>query len=410
MSAPSVPYHRADLGDEEIAAVTRVLRSGWLTTGPECKAFEEELAAFVGARHAVAVSSCTAALHLALEATRLERGDLVLVPSMTFAATAEVVNHLGGVPVLVDSEPDTLNLDPAHAGFLLGELAAGRPVPGVAEPRPAHAIIPVHYGGQMADVDAVAALAARHRLRVIEDAAHALPAAARGPRGWREVGTTCEQTCFSFYANKTITTGEGGMLVTDSEELAARARCMSLHGLSSDAWNRFTTNGRWDYRVVASGFKYNLTDLAAALGRVQLTRATALAAGRRRVADGYRERLGDIEELELPAERPDRRSSWHLYPLRLRLKRLTVDRAAFIDELQRLGIRASVHWRPLHLHPYYRERFGHAAGDLPVATAEWERLVSLPIFPSMTAAEQEHVAGAIRAVVVRHLRRSAAAS
>jgi perosamine synthetase len=405
-----VPFHRPDIGEEEIAAVTAVLRSGWLTTGEQCRAFETEFADFVGARHAVAVSSCTAALHLALEAAEVSAGGLVLVPALTFAATAEVVTYFGATPVLVDCERDTLDIDACHAAHLLGELAAGRVVPGVRAARPAHAIMPVHYGGQMADVDAVAALARAHQLRVIEDAAHALPAWARATDGsWRSVGTTAEQTCFSFYANKTITTGEGGMLVTDDEQLAARARRMSLHGLSSDAWSRFTAHGRWDYHVLAPGFKYNLTDMAAALGRAQLQKARALAERRRALAERYRALLGDVEELELPTERPDRRSSWHLYPLRLRLNRLAIDRAAFIEALGQAGVGSSVHWRPLHLHPYYRHTHGYRAQDLPVASAEWERLVSLPIFPSMSEAEQARVAAEVRRLVAQHLRARAVA-
>jgi perosamine synthetase len=406
MSAERIPLHRPSIGEADIAAVTAVLRSGWLTTGAECRAFEAEFAAAVGARHAVALSSCTAALHLALEATRLRRrGGVVLVPTLTFAATAEVVTYFGATPVLVDCERDTLNLDPVHAAYLLDALAHGRSVPGLKRPAPAHAIIPVHYGGQMADVDRVAELAHVHRLRVIEDAAHAFPATALDPNGrWRSVGTTAEQTCFSFYANKTITTGEGGMLVTGDADLAARARCMSLHGLSRDAWERYSQRGSWDYRIVAPGYKYNLTDLAAALGRMQLKKANALAARRRLLAERYRTLLGHIDEIELPRERADRRSAWHLYVIRLRLERLLIDRAAFIQELARAGIGASVHWMPLHLHPYYRATYGLKPGDFPVATAEWERLVSLPLFPSMREKEQDRVADVIRAVVGRSMR------
>jgi perosamine synthetase len=401
----SVPFHRPDIGDDEIAAVTRVLASGWLTTGRECRAFEEELGRQVGVCHAVAVSSCTAALHLALEATDLPPGGLVLVPTLTFAATAAVVSWLGGTPVLVDCEHDTLGIDVRHAAFVVDRLGAGLTVPGVKRPRAPHAIVPVHYGGQMADVDGVAALARRAALRVVEDAAHALPAEARAADGrWRKVGTTAEQTCFSFYANKTITTGEGGMLVTDSEALAERARRMSLHGLSSSAWERFSERGSWDYRILQPGFKYNLTDVAAALGRVQLQKAEALAAARRRRAERYAELLADVEELELPRERDDRRSAWHLYPVRLRLERLAIDRARFIAELQAAGISASVHWRPLHLQPWYKETFGYRAGDFPVASAEWERLVSLPLYPSLSDEQQERVAAEVRRLVACNLR------
>jgi perosamine synthetase len=400
-----IPLHRPDIGEDEIAAVSAVLRSGWLTTGNECRQFEAEFAALVGAQHAVAVSSCTAALHLALEATGCQRADCVLVPTLTFAATAEVVAYFGAIPVLVDSERETLNIDVASAQRTLAELEAGRPVGGVVAPGRVHAIMPVHYGGQMVDVDAVAALAQRHGLRVIEDAAHALPAAARSATGaWRSVGTTAEQTCFSFYANKTITTGEGGMLVTDDETLAARARRMSLHGLSNDSWNRYNAGGSWDYQIISAGFKYNLTDVAAALGRRQLRKAASLAAARGRIAARYAELLGDVAEVELPRARSDRQHAWHLYPLRLRLESLTIDRNEFVEELGRSGIGTSVHWRPLHLHPYYRERFSYQPNDFPVANREWERLISLPVFPSMSDAEVLRVAQAVRTIAGKHAR------
>jgi len=406
MAMERIPLHRPAIDEDEVAAITRVLRSGWLTTGVECQAFETEFAAAVGAKHAVAVNSCTAALHLALEASDLRgAGGVVLVPALTFAATAEVVAYFGATPLLVDCERDTLNLDPAHAAHLCAELAAGRPVPGLRRPARPHAIIPVHYAGQMADVDAIATLARVHGLRVIEDAAHAFPADARGADGrWRSCGTTAEQTCFSFYANKTITTGEGGMLVSDDAALIARARCMSLHGLSHDAWQRYGANGSWRYQIVAPGYKYNLTDLAAALGRAQLMKATALAERRRQLAERYRDLLGGVDELELPLERPDRRSAWHLYVIRLRLDRLGIGRDAFIEELARAGVGTSVHWMPLHLHPYYRETQQLSPRDFPVASAEWERLVSLPIFPSMREDEQLRVAATVRAVVARSLR------
>ena len=399
-----IPLHRPDIGEDEVDAVVAVLRSGWLTTGNECRQFEAEFTEFVGARHAVAVNSCTAALHLALEATGCQRGDCVLVPTLTFAATAEVVAYFQAIPVLVDCERDTLNLDVSAAARTIAELKAGRRFGGMVPTGRVHAIMPVHYGGQMADVDGVQALADRHSLRVIEDAAHALPAAARSPSGeWRSVGTTAEQTCFSFYANKTITTGEGGMLVTNDEVVAARARRMSLHGLSNDAWNRFR-GGSWDYQILSAGFKYNLTDLAAALGRRQLRKAAALAAARQRVAARYAELLGDVSEIELPTVRPDRQHAWHLYVVRLRRELLTIDRNEFIEELNRAGIGTSVHWRPLHLHPYYRERFSYQPDEFPVANAEWERFISLPIFPSMTEAEIQRVARAVRKIAGSHAR------
>ena len=403
-----IPFHRPDVGEEEVAAVSAVLRSGWLTTGGECKRFEAEFARFVGVRHALAVNSCTAALHLALEAAGIRPGDLVLVPTLTFAATAEVVIYCGATPVLVDCEPETLNIDVSAAETTIALLEAGKPVGGVTRQGRLRAILPVHYGGQMAEVDGIASLARAHGLRVIEDAAHALPAAARSPDGrWRSVGTTAEQTCFSFYANKTITTGEGGMLVTDDDGLASRARLMSLHGLSRDAWDRFRTAGSWDYKILAAGFKYNLTDIAAALGREQLKKAVTLAQARARIAARYSELLRDVVEVDVPNVRNDRQPSWHLYVIRLRLEALNIDRDRFIEELNAAGIGTSVHWRPLHMHPLYRERYGYRPEDFPVSTSEWERCISLPIFPSMTSAEIDRVAETVRAIATDHVRRMA---
>lgn len=404
----TVPFFRPDITQAEIDEVVACLRSGWLTTGPRVKAFEEAFARYVGARHAVALNSCTAALHLALEAVGLRRGDLVLVPTMTFAATAEVVRYFDAIPVFVDCEPRTLCMDPAAAKRTAEAICGGGPVAGLRPPYgPLKAIIPMHYGGQMADVEAFRRLAGAHDLELIEDAAHTLPAGFRsGPDApWRAVGTTADVTCFSFYANKCITTGEGGMAVTDDDALAERMRVMSLHGMSKDAWKRFTARGSWYYEIVAPGFKYNMTDLAAAVGLHQLARADEFLAARRAVAEAFRARLADVAEVELPEELPDRRHSWHLFALRLGLDRLDIDRGRFIEELKSLGVAASVHWLPLHMQPYYVETYGYRPEDFPVAAGEWPRLVSLPIFPSMTAGEIACVADAVRDVARSHGRR-----
>ena len=391
----NVPYFRPALSEAEIAEVVAVLRSGWLTTGPRVKRFEDDLAAAVGAPYAVAVNSCTAALHLAVEALGLCQGQSVLVPTMTFAATAEIVRYAGAVPVLVDCDPATLNMDLDDAE---------RRIAGAAEPV---GIIPVHVGGLMMDMDAVSAFAERHGLWVIEDAAHALPAAWRRPDGsWQRCGEgTAAVTCFSFYANKTVITGEGGMATTADPALAERMRMMSLHGLSHDAWGRFSKGGSWDYRILAPGFKYNLTDMAAALGIHQLARAEEMRQDRERLARRYLETLSNTEELDLPPFPDDRVHAWHLFPVRIRPDKLAIDRNGFIAELKEAGVGCSVHWRPLHLHPYYAETFGWRAEDLPAASAVWERIVSLPLFPAMTDAEHEHVVAVIQGICERNRRR-----
>ena len=404
-----VPFFRPEIGEEEINEVVETLRSGWLTSGPRVERFEKAFAMAVGAEHAVAVNSCTAALHLAIEALGLAPGQAVLVPTMTFAATAEVVFYQGALPVLVDCEPDTLNISLEDAAAKLEDLAAGR-LPGAKSDRcEPVGMIPVHVGGHMCDVDAVADFADRHGLWVVEDAAHALPAAWRsaGDSPWHHCGGgTSAATCFSFYANKTITTGEGGMLTTADGDLAERARLMSLHGLSRDAWRRHSGSGNWDYQVVAAGFKYNLTDIAAALGLHQLARAEAMRQKRQELAERYRTALAGIEEIELPPEPVDRIHSWHLFLVRLNLEKLTIDRNQFVEELGRAGIGFSVHWRPLHLHPLYRDEWGWKADQLPVATRVWERIVTLPLFSAMTEEEQGHVIHTVSDLCLEHRKRS----
>jgi perosamine synthetase len=395
-----VPFFRPSVSEAEIAEVVNCLRSGWLTTGPVTRRFEEEFARAVGARHAIALNSCTAALHLAVEALELRPGQAVLVPTMTFAATAEIVRYQGATPILVDCDPVTSNMDLGDAERKIQSLRAGL-LPGLAADLELVGIIPVHVGGLMLDVDAVQTFALKRNLWVVEDAAHAFPAAWRSAphRAWQRCGErTAAVTCFSFYANKTITTGEGGMAVTDDGDLAAHIRQMSLHGLSRDAWNRYAAGGAWDYQILAPGYKYNLTDMASAIGVHQLSRAEAMRRSRATLVQGYRDALGDLDELELPPDPPDRVHSWHLFPVRLRLERLSIDRAAFMRALTEQGVGCSVHWRPLHLHPYYREQFGWTPELLPVASREWLRLVSLPLFPDMRAEEQAHVIQ-----VVRHL-------
>lgn len=401
----NVPFFRPDLTSDDMDGVLAVLREGWLTTGPKVRAFEEAFAHAVGARHAVAMSSCTAALHLALEAVGLRRGQGVLVPTMTFAATAEVVRYLGAVPVLVDCDPVTLHMDLEDAACKLAAARGRRGVAGLPGRLDVVGMMPVHVGGVLMDMTALRNFADTHGLWIVEDSAHAFPAAwrpqASAPWQWCGLGASAV-SCYSFYANKTITTGEGGMAVTDDASLAERMRLMSLHGLSRGAWDRYRQRGSWDYAILAPGYKYNLTDLAAALGLTQLARAESMRCARQRVALRYFKEFADVDELELPANPPDRIHAWHLFPVRLRLDALTIDREQFMAALADRGIHASVHWRPLHLHPYYASTDGWTAEDLPAATAVWWRLVSLPLFSTMTRAEVDAVVDGVRAVCRAH--------
>lgn len=395
-SALQVPFFRPSITEAEINEVLECLRSGWLTTGPRCKRFESEFADAVGAKHAVAVNSCTAALHLAVDALGLGPGQAVLVPTMTFAATAEVVRYQNAVPLLVDCDPVTLNMDLADAQRKIDQLRAGQ-TPLDPNLRVV-GIIPVHVGGLMMDMDEVRAFAAERGLWVIEDAAHSLPAAYRSQAGgWRRCGeNTAAVTCYSFYANKTMTTGEGGMAVSDDQQLIDRMRQMSLHGLSHDAWKRYAGNHAWDYRIAAPGYKYNMTDVAAAMGIHQLARAEEMRRDRADIAAHFCRQLAGVEEIELPPDPPDRIHAWHLFPIRLRLEKLSIDRNEFIVRLRERGVGCSVHWRPLHLHPYYEATFQWRPEHLPTASAEWLRRLTLPLFPGLLDFEKQHI---IRSVV-----------
>jgi len=375
-----IPFHRAELGDEEIRAVTDVIRSGWLTMGTKTFEFERQFAAYVGASYAVAVNSCTAALHLALEAVGVSHGDEVLVPTTTFTATAEVITYFGARPVLVDVDATTLNL---HVGDAERKVT----------PR-TRAIIPVHFAGTPCEMDEILRFASHRNMHVIEDAAHALPSTYKGKR----VGTIGELTAFSFYATKTLTTGEGGMVTTENEKYAKRLQVMRLHGIARDAWKRYTSEGSWFYEVQEAGYKYNLTDLQAALGLVQLAKCDEMTLARERVAKSYNEAFQTFESLETPSAPRDRTTSWHLYVLRLNLDRLRIDRDRFIQELSARGVGTSVHFIPLHLHPLYQRQYGYQSGDFPIAEREYQRSLSLPIYPGMRSEEIEQVVSAVTEV------------
>jgi dTDP-4-amino-4,6-dideoxygalactose transaminase len=384
-----LPYALPSIGEAEIAEVVDSLRSGWITMGPKVKRFEAAFAEYVGTTHAIALNSCTAGLQIALQALGVKPGDEVIVPTITFCATANVVVQLGAVPVLVDVGED-LNISPAA-------------IEAAITPR-TRAIMPVHYGGQACDLEAVYAIAARHDLVVVEDAAHAVGTEYRG----RKIGSAFDPrfarprgraTVFSFYATKNLATGEGGMLTTDDPQLADRCRRLALHGMSRDAWQRYTSTGSWYYEVLEPGYKQNMTDIQASLGIHQLQRLGEFTAVRQRYAALYDAAFADLPEVELHPRHADRNHTFHLYPVRFRTESLTIGRDQIIEELGRCNIGTSVHFIPVHMHPYYRDTYGYQPNDLPVAAGIYARMVSLPLYPAMTDGDIASVHQAVRAIV-----------
>lgn len=374
-SPRQIVFHRACLGEDEIAEVVDAIRSGWITMGPKTVEFEDRFKAYLCDRSglppsslfAVSTNSATAAMHLALKAIGLRRGDEVILPTTTFVATAEVVTYFGAVPVLCDIEEDTFNLDVSR-------------IEGLVTPR-TKAIVPVHFGGQPCDMDELMAVAERRRLAVVEDAAHALPSEYKG----RVIGTIGDITCFSFYATKTLAMGEGGMAVTARERYARTVKVNRLHGISRDAWDRYTLKGSWYYEVIDNGFKYNTTDVNAALGLAQLRKLDAMTAARARIAKIY-DRAFAGSPVAPPVVRPDRTTCWHLYVIQVS------NRDELHERLKEDGIGTSVHFIPVHRQPYYRDAYGFDAAAYPVANRVFERALSLPIYPDMTEEQAEFVA------------------
>jgi len=382
-----LPYHRPSIGEEDIAEVLDTLRSGWISTGPKTKRFERKFADLLGVPDALAVSSGTAALHLALRVLGVQAGDDVIVPAYTFTATAEAVTYLGARPVLADVDPVTCNL--RGEDVERARTAATR------------AVVPVHIAGLPCDMDPILDVARTWGLAVVEDAAHALPARDRG----RWIGALGDAAAFSFYATKNITTGEGGMLVVRDPQAAEQARILALHGINRDAWKRYTAAGHWRYEILANGYKYNLPDLAASLGLAQLRKLAGFHARRRHLAARYGRGLAHLEAIERPPDAPqDGTHAWHLYMIRLRTGALRIDRDGFIDELRARNVGTSVHFIPLHLHPYYQQAWGYRPGQFPGAEAAWSRVVSLPLYPAMSAGDVDDVLTAVADVVRRHRR------
>jgi dTDP-4-amino-4,6-dideoxygalactose transaminase len=382
-----LPIARPDLSEEEIAAVVETLRSGWLVYGPQSQAFEAEFRELAGTEYAVAVNSCTAAMHLALLATGIGPGDEVITSPLTFAATVNVIVHVGATPVLADICTDDLNIDP--------EQVERRITPRTK------AIMPVHYAGQACRMDEIVELGRRHGIKVIEDAATAVGSLYKG----RPVGCLGDATAFSFYAIKNMTTGgEGGMLTTDDAALAEKVSSLRNQGLDANAWSRYTAEGRPFYTLLAPGFNYRMTDVDASMGLAQLKRLAEFIDRRTHLARRYNAAFAELPEVEIPTVRPDATSNWYIYVLRLCLERMSLSRDAFIEELKRRGIGTAVHYLPVHYHPWYREHYGFAAGDYPVAEAEFERLVSLPLFPQMSEADVDRVVAAVEEIVAAHRR------
>jgi perosamine synthetase len=363
-------FHKPFISEEEINEIVDTVRSGWLSMGPKTIKFEDAFNSYIGCKKSLAVSSWTAAGHLALEAYELKPGDEVIVPTMTFPATAEIVCYFGAKPVIVDVEESTLNIS-------LSEIEK-------ALTSKTRAIIPVHYGGQPCDMDEILDFAKKHNLKVIEDAAHSLPATYKG----KKIGTISDVTCFSFYATKTLSTGEGGMICTNDETLAERCKIMRLHGINRDAWKRYTESGSWYYEVVAPGYKYNFTDLQASLGLPQLKKVDMMWHSRQSIAARYIQALKDNKYIRLHGIKNDRESSWHLFPIRLNLETLTINRAQLIDEMRKNNIGVGVHFMPVHQHIYYKETFNLDDKNYPVSSSVFPRLISLPIYPGMS---DEHV-------------------
>lgn len=389
MRSEFLVFGKPRIEEEDIAEVVATLRSGWIGMGPRTIQFERDFAAYTGAKHAIAVNSCTAALHLGLIAAGVGPGDEVITTPLTFAATANVIEHVGARAVFADIDRRTQNLDPARVAEKI-------------TPR-TRMIVPVHMLGRAADMDPLLALAAAHDLTIMEDAAHAVETVYRG----RHAGTLGRFAAFSFYANKNVTTGEGGMLTTDDDDAAEHIRRLRLHGISKDAWKRYSSEGFTPYELVEPGYKYNMLDLTAALGLGQLRRVEENWQIRARLVALYNEGLSEVPGLTIPALEPlapNDRHAWHLYTIALDLEGLTLGREAFIDALQARNIGSGIHYTALHMQGYYRERYGYRRGDLP--NAEWvsDRTVSLPLSPAMTDQDVEDVIAAVTDIIATHRR------
>ncbi|UCD03764.1 MAG: UDP-4-amino-4,6-dideoxy-N-acetyl-beta-L-altrosamine transaminase [Candidatus Woesearchaeota archaeon] len=376
-----IPYFKPDIEEEEINEVVDTLKSGWITTGPKTKKFEEEFSKYTNSKYSIAVNSCTAALHIALDSIGIKKGDEIITSPFTFAATGEVICYFDAKPVFVDIKEDTYNIDPKKIEAKITSKT--------------RAIIPVHYGGQPCDMDEIMAIAKKHNLKVIEDAAHAIGAEYKG----KKIGNVGDITAFSFYATKNMTTGEGGMVTTNDKEYAKKMNILRLHGISKDAWKRYSDEGSWYYEILDKGYKYNMSDIQAALGLSQLKKLGDLNKKRGKLAAIYNESFSKIPEIKLRKIKDEVGNIYHLYTIWLNTSNLKINRNEFIEELKRRSISTSVHFIPLHIHPYYKKTFNYCVGDFPIAEKIYENIISLPLYPSMTKADIEYVIDAVGEII-----------
>ncbi|PKP62036.1 UDP-4-amino-4,6-dideoxy-N-acetyl-beta-L-altrosamine transaminase [Candidatus Atribacteria bacterium HGW-Atribacteria-1] len=376
-----LPFARPLIGQEDIEEVVDTLNSDWLTTGPKTHLFEEEFAKYIGCKYAVAVNSCTAALHISLAALGIGKGDEVITTPYTFISTVNVILQQGAIPVFVDIKPDTFNINPDLIREKINDKTK--------------AIMPVHFAGQPCEMEKIMKIAKDNNLLVIEDAAHAISAEYEG----RKIGTIGDATSFSFYPTKNMTTGEGGMVTTNDEKLRERLKVWGLHGISKDAWKRYSAEGSWYYEVVCPGYKYNMTDIQASLGLHQLEKLNNFQKKRENIVKAYNEAFKDMKEITIPFVKNNIKHAWHLYVIKIVSEKLKINRNQFIEALKAENIGTSVHFIPAHLQPYYRDTFGFKKGDFPNAEYAFERVISLPLFPKMSDKDVKDVINSVKKIV-----------
>lgn len=399
-----LPFCLPEIGQEEIDEVIATLKSGWLTAGPRTKRFEDEFKHYIGSKHALAVNSCTNGLHLCLIVSKIEEGDAVITSPYTFAATGEVIIQTGATPIFIDIDLTNFNINPEKVEHFIEEnfIYDDKQKCFVENKggKRLKAIMPVHIAGHPCDMDNILRIAKRYNLIVIEDAAHAFPASYRN----KHIGNIGDFTVFSFYVTKNITTSEGGIITTNKSRLAEKIKRLSLHGISKNAWLRYSDKGTWYYEILDAGYKYNMTDIQAALGLVQLKRIDSLQRRREEIVKLYNQAFSSISELILPQSSPGIKHAWHLYIIRLRKELLKINRAEFIEKMRRENIGCSVHFIPLHLHPLYKRRYGYRKGDFPNAEITYESVVSLPLYSGMSDEDVKDVCQAVERIISKSLR------